>query len=376
MKVLPPVRISRDRYLALEAMARGVLQACRHVADDGTPVYFPDGSGHYAALWTRDFCYLVEGAGHLLPGSEILAGIDYLLASVSPDGLIPDRVEADGTPLYLAGPPDDPCGSGPPADNAPFMAKLLCAYARVTRDYASTEARIGPLEAAMATVPRGGDGLVVIDRNAPRPGYGFTDCVAKTGKDLFSSLLFWEACVQLAETLRLWEQHDDAHDWYERAEKILHRLQEFWDDGAGMFRSASEDCRQVDVWGSAYAAVVRVASKSQSDRIADWLLEHLDGISLHGYIRHLPPGITWQRLLKDVPAGTYQNGGFWAVPTGWVARTIGLVDDGAARRLVEDLIAQFHADGACEWVSPDQQVLPGYAASVACLLGSVQRSKA
>ena len=91
-------------------MARAVLQACRRVADDGTPVYFPDGSGHYAALWTRDFCYLVEGAGALLPADEILAGIDYLLAGQSPDGVIPDRMQPDGTPIYLAGPPDAPCG--------------------------------------------------------------------------------------------------------------------------------------------------------------------------------------------------------------------------------------------------------------------------
>jgi hypothetical protein len=376
MKVLPPVRISRDNYLALEGMARDVLGTCRRVADDGTPVYFPDGSGHYAALWTRDFCYMVEGAGHLLPAAEMLAGIDYLLAAQSPEGVIPDRVQADGTPVYLAGPPDDPCGQGPPADNAPFMAKLICAYARVTRDYASAETRLEHLDAAMAGVPRSADGLVAIDRNTPRPGYGFTDCIAKTGKELFASLLFWEACTQMAETLRVWEQHDAAHGWYERAERIGHRLQEFWDDSHGMFRAASEDCRQIDIWGSAYAAVIRVATKSQADRIADWLLQNLGEISLEGYIRHLPAGRNWQRLLRDVPPGTYQNGGFWAVPTGWVARTVALVDDEAARKLVETLIARFQQDGACEWISREQQVLPGYGASVACLLGSVQRSKA
>lgn len=376
MKTLPQVRLSRDSYLALEAQARTVLAGCRHVADNGTPIYYPDGSGHYAALWTRDFCYMVEGAGALLPKAEILAGIDFLLAGQSPEGVIPDRVRADGVPVYQAGPEDNPLGSGPPADNAPFLAKLVCAYARQTGDYAALEARLMALEAAMATVPRGADGLVVIDPNQPRPGYGFTDCIAKTGKELFSSLLYWEACSQLAAAFRRWEYHDDAHAWYERAEKVVHRLQEFWDDSVGMFRAASENCRQIDIWGSAYAAVVRIATKTQADRIADWLLAHLDTISLRGYTRHLPAGQNWQRLLRDVPPGTYQNGGFWAVPTGWVAQTIALVNDQAARELVETLIASFAEDGGCEWISPEQRALPGYGASLACLLGAVQRSKA
>ena len=375
MKTIPPVRISRDSFLTLEALAREVIEGCRHLAADGTPLYYPDGSGHYAALWTRDFCYMVEGAGHLIPRAEMLAGIDYLLAGQSETGIIPDRRQADGESVYLAGPPSDPCGFGPPTDNAPFMAKLICAYGRVSGDHAATASRLGRVFVAMEGVPRGADGLVAIDRNEPQPGYGFTDCIAKTGKELFSSLLYWEACGQMAETLRRWERHDDAHDWYERAEKMGGRLQEFWDDGVGMFRAASEDCRQVDIWGSAYAAVIRAASKTQTDRIAEWLLQHLPTISLHGYIRHLPAGETWQRVLKDVPAGTYQNGGFWAVPTGWVARTIALTDDEAARRLVETLLRQFQQDGCCEWINAEQQALPGYGASVACLLGSVQRTK-
>jgi len=84
----------------------------------------------------------------------------------------------------------------------------------------------------------------------------------------------------------------------------------------------------------------------------------------------------WQRLFRDIPAGTYQNGGYWAVPSGWVARTIATVDEGFARRMMEGLIAQFAQDGACEWINAEKQVLPGYGASVACVLGSVTRAKA
>ncbi|MCE5236874.1 hypothetical protein LLH23_00095 [bacterium] len=376
MKVLPPIRISAAAYDALAAQTREVLAACRHEAHDGTPLYFPDGSGHYAACWTRDFCYMVEGAAPLLPPAEILAGIDYLLAGQREDGYIPDRVQADGLAVFFPGGVDEPIGSLPPVDNQPFLAKLICAYSKLSKGYQPVKQRLGRVYAAMEAVPRQPDGLVAIDRNNPWVDYGFTDTIAKTGKTLFGSLLYWEACLLMAETYRRWEQHDDAHDWYERAEHAGHRLFEFWDDDQGMYRAAMRDCRQVDLWGSAYAAVLRVASKTQTERIAHYFLRHRDQIMLKGYVRHVPGDGVWQRLFRDIPAGTYQNGGYWAVPSGWVARTIATVDEDFARRMMEGLIAQFAQDGACEWINAEKQALPGYGASVACVLGSVTRAKA
>ncbi|MBU0608034.1 MAG: hypothetical protein KKI08_09095 [Armatimonadetes bacterium] len=376
MKTLPPVRISAASYDALVAQTRAVLAACRHQNPAGVPLYYPDGSGHYAACWTRDFCYMVEGATELIPPGEVLAGIDVLLGGQREDGFIPDRVQADGLAVFFPGPVDKPIGSQPPIDNQLFMVKLICAYAKATRDYTGAHQRLERMWAAMDAVPVEADGLTYVDRNSPWVDYGFTDTVAKTGKTLFGSLLHWEACELMAQTYKGWEQHDDAHAWFERAQHAGQRLLEFWDDDQGMFRAAMQDCRQVDLWGSAYAAVLRVASKTQTERIAHYFLRHRDEIMLHGYVRHLPGAQTWKRLYVDVPAGTYQNGGFWAVPSGWVARTIATVDEAFARQMLEGLIAQFAEDGACEWISADQQALPGYGASVACVLGSVTRAKA
>jgi hypothetical protein len=375
MKTLPPVRISAASYDALVAQTRAVLAACRHEADDGTPVYFPDGSGHYAALWTRDFCYMVEGAAQLIPPEEILAGIDYLLAGQREDGTLPERVQADGTPIYFPGPVDQPLGSQPAVDNQFLMVKLICAYAGVTRDYTGSRQRLERMWSAIDAVEVAPDGLIAVDRNLPWVAYGFTDTVAQTGKVLFASLLHWEACELMAQTYKAWEEHDDAHTWFERATHAGHRLFEFFDEDQGLCRAAMRDCRQPDIWGTAYAAVLRVASKTQTERIAHTFLRHRQGIILSGYVRHLLGGEHWQRLLVEVPPGTYQNGGFWAVPSGWVARTIATVDESYARRMMEALIAQFGRDGACEWINPEQQAVPGYAASVACVLGSVTRSK-
>src|SRR3990172_13093499 len=114
MKTLPPIRISRDSYDSLVRLTTQTLAACRHEAADGAPIYYPDASGHYAALWTRDFCYLIEGAAQLLDPKDVLTGIDYLLAGQRDDCYIPDRVQADGTPVYFPGPLDKPIGSLPP----------------------------------------------------------------------------------------------------------------------------------------------------------------------------------------------------------------------------------------------------------------------
>ncbi|MEN6302613.1 MAG: hypothetical protein ABFD96_07820 [Armatimonadia bacterium] len=375
MKTLPPVRINRESYLKLEQTTRDTLAACRHEAQDGTPLYFPDGSGHYPALWTRDFCYMAEGAAQLMAADDILAGIDYLLAAQREDGYIPDRVQADGLAVFFPGPVDKPIGSLPPVDNQPFMAKLICAYAARSKDYRRARERMDHVYAAMDAVPREADGLVAVDRNNSWVDYGFTDCIRKTGKTLMGSLLYWEACQLVAETYQKWEHHDDARDWFERAEHAGHRLFEFWDDDQGMFRAAMGDNRIVDIWGSAYAAVLRVSSKTQTERIAYYLMRHKGEILLNGYVRHLPGGEYWHKLFVDVPRDTYQNGGFWAVPSGWVARTIATVDEDYANKMMEWLIAHFAEHGACEWISPDQNVLPQYGASAACALGSVTPKK-
>ena len=375
MKTLSPVRINREKYYQLRDLTQSVLASCRHLADDGTPIYFPDGSGQYPALWTRDFCYMVEGAGALIPADEIRAGVDFLLAGQREDGFIPDRVQADGTPVYFPGPVDKPIGSQPPIDNQCFMVKLICAYARQTRDFTGAVERLDRIWNAMDAVPVEVDGLVYVDRNNPWVDYGFTDTIAKTGKVLWGSLLHWEASEQMAQLYKLWEHHDEARIWYERSEHARHRLFEFWDDGVGMYRAAQQDCRQIDVWGSAYAALIRVASKTEAARIGHWLVRSWDNIVLKGYVRHLLKGEYWKRLFVDVTPDTYQNGGYWAVPTGWVAQTMALVNEAAAVKLAETLVASFLRDGACEWINEQQCALPGYGASAACLLGALQGRK-
>jgi len=365
LKQLPLVRISPEDYQFIEQTCRELLQEARHVADDDTPLYYPGGG--YEACWTRDFCYMVEGAGHLMPPDEILGGIDYLLAGQRDDGAIPDRVGADGTPIYLVH------GNQPPTDNAQFVVKIVDAYVALTGDFDAFMARRGRLYEAMEQVAHSDDGLVFIDPNHPHSSYGFTDVVAKTGKVLFSSLLYWEACRRLARLCAQAEYHEEAHDWYEQAERVINSLPQFYDEEYGLYWAASEDCRQLDLWGSAYAAVIRVASKRRARLVGQFFCELAEVATWRGHVRHLPVGEYWERLLSPIESESYQNGAFWAVPTGWVAQVMATVDAGAAQQLISDVVEVWRTEGVYECISPYAPPRGrGYVASAANVLAVVR----
>ncbi len=372
LKQLPAVKVTPEDYEFLEATCRELLAGARREAADGTALYYPDTGGTYGACWTRDFCYMVEGAGHLIPPDEILGCIDYLLAGQREDGTIPDRVRADGVPIYYPGVDEAPIATEPCTDNAQFMVKLVDAYVGLTGDIDAFLSRREKLYYAMEQVPHSDDGLVYIDPNRPRSPYGFTDTIGKTGKVLFSSLLYWEACRRLAQLCVDAEHHEEAHDWYEQAEPVLNSLPQFYDEEYGLYRAASEDCNQLDFWGSAYAGVVRVASKKQTRIIGEFFCEAGEVAIWRGHVRHLPAGEYWERLLLHVEPDEYQNGAYWATPSGWVAQVMATVDQQAARQFISDLLEVWRTEGVYECISPYAPPRgPGYVVSATNVLGAV-----
>ena len=115
--------LSREAQQWLKSEAARQLKGCQRIAHNGTVLYTPDGEGHYGALWTRDFSYMVENAFDLIPKDQMKAAIRYLLNGQRKDGCIPDRVRVDGLAVYSAGPVDHPLGD-PPTDNSQFMIKI------------------------------------------------------------------------------------------------------------------------------------------------------------------------------------------------------------------------------------------------------------
>ena len=80
-----------------------VARTCRVTAVDGTVLFTPDGVGHYGALWTRDFAYLVEHGGEFLVQEEVRAAIQTLIEGQRADGATPDRVNGNLVPIYHPG---------------------------------------------------------------------------------------------------------------------------------------------------------------------------------------------------------------------------------------------------------------------------------
>jgi hypothetical protein len=356
----------------LEAEARRQLAGCVIPARDGTRLYTPDGQGHYAALWTRDFAYMVENAADLIPREDARRGILYLLAGQREDGCVPDRVQADGLAVYSAGAVDQPLGD-PPTDNSPFLVKLVADYVDATGDLEFFRAAADRLVRAMAFTPRSGRGLVYIDPAHPHSPYGFTDTIGKTGELLFSSLLYWEASRRLVSLFALAGDPARAAEFEARAGAIERGLDALWDERAGMFLAATADCRQVDIWGNAYVVYAGFPLGPKRARIVDYLARNYGRFIYRGQVRHLPEPEHWSLTLLPVMPGTYQNGAYWGTASGWVAYDLAGSRPDLAARLVRTLVGDYSRRGVHECVNVGYEKLQDYVVSVVNPLGAFRR---
>jgi len=359
----------------LKRTTRRLLAGCRVQAHDGTWLYTPDGQGHYRALWTRDFAYMVENAGDLLPPDEVRACLRFLIRGIRADGAVPDRVQPDGTAVYVGGPEDKPLGE-PNLDNPPFLVIAVDEHLRrqppesaraLFRQWAAS------LDKAMDWVPRSPAGLVWNNPTNPHSPYGFTDTVGKTGELLFESLLDWTASRRMAAWHRRTGNRAAAETHQRRAAQIERHLGLLWDDQAGAFLAASQDCRQVDVWGNAYAIWLNFPLGRKRDRVLAFLHDRQDDFIWHGQVRHLLRGQYWQRLLTPVQPDRYQNGAYWATASGWVLYALAQKSPDRARGRWHDLVADFCAEGVCECVHEGHRQLAGYVVSATNPLAAARR---
>ncbi len=134
-------------------------------------------------------------------------------------------------------------------------------------------------------------------------------------------------------------------------------------------RVMTVQCREHDLWGSAFAVFLGVADSTQSMAVAQYFRHHYTGIVQAGQLRHLPAGTYWE---AGCARDQYQNGAFWAVPVGWFVYTLDVVDPGLADKTVLDMVRDFKTHGACEWAFGGKRQLPNYLASAALPLDGIR----
>jgi hypothetical protein len=360
----------------LEGKSLQLIRSARTTMNDGTAAFLPNaGTGGYNwAFWLRDYSYMLEGSPEAFTKQELRQACLTFVGALRSDGAGVDCVRLDGTPNYM---PGGNRGENPITDGGPFTVDMAWRTHQILNDTSLLQQIIDPLVKTMQAVPRDpANGLVHIDptKTYDRVPYGFTDTVKKTGDELFTSLLDVRASRQLADLLDASGRTADASTWRTAAEaKAVAIRNTFWDSTTGLFNAATVQCKQPDIWGSAFAVQLGVATSDQSLSVARYLKAHYSDIVQDGQIRHLPGGTYWQSLLPGYETqGAFQNGGFWGVATGWVVSTLKLVDPQLADQTVIDLVNSYQQRGVMEWINGSQSNIANYVTSASLPLATLR----
>ena len=365
--------ITKEIVADLGRMSKEELNGAIIMSDTGVPMYTPDGIGSYKALWVRDFTYMMEYAGDLMPKESVKSCIEYLLSHTDTNGWIPDRVAANGYTDYAAG---DGSFGKPNLDNAAFIVIAVDNYLNGLKPkeakafFSKWESH---LERGLTVLPKDKKGLIYNDPKDPHSPYGFTDTIGKTGDVLMESLLLWQAYGVME---KLSKKYGYSFDDYVSNRKLIEKnLLDTFSHESGMLLAATVDCRQIDVWGSAYAVYIDFPMvRSQKEGISKWLIKNYTGIVQDGQIRHLPAGEYWDRILLPGadPQGAYQNGAYWATATGWVAVAINIVNPHLAQQTILDAYNYFKTKGIYECVNGDYTKVKRYVVSITNVYGAAK----
>lgn len=360
-----------DAIVWLENESHRIIRESKRMMNDGTAAFPPQVGLGYEAFWLRDYEYTLEGSINSYSDKELIDACRLFVQGIRADGAGVDCIKFDGTRIYKPG--FGTLGEHAVADGSQFTVAVAWHTFNKVRDAQLLKEVLDPLVKTMNAVPRNlKTHLVHIVPGAKqdRCPYGFTDTIGKQGDVLFCSLLFVQACYQLSDLLHRSGRKIESKEWKNLGNSVAKSIRDiFWDEGMGLMRAATVQCREHDIWGSAFAVYLGVADDNQALAISKYFRAHYDEIVLHGQIRHLPGGIYWE---VGRERDQYQNGAYWATPTGWFVYTLDLVDHELAAQTVIDMVDHFKKNGACEWIFGNQLTLPKYLASAALPLAGIR----
>ncbi|MDR3688819.1 MAG: hypothetical protein P4L46_05520 [Fimbriimonas sp.] len=372
----------------------------------GFPIRVPGGTqSYYPAFWVRDAAMML--GTDLVPAGEVEgwvrviaatqpgeAGLDFTHGLHIPPYSIPDHVTLQGLACWFPGAYAEQgvgdFGYLPPADDAFYFVQMVDEVVRLTGkpDFLRAEVKtawgVHPvfdvcLRAFDSVESDPATGLVVCSEVAGkgRVDWGFCDSIVKTGSCLMPSLLRWQAASRLRRLAEMVGRRDDAERMSLTAALIRRSLPATFyrqvGRDAGMLLSATGLGHKDDVWASAFAVWLHILPSKLEVSVARGLLSLArdGGIVREGQVRHIPLsgpfGGHWERA-KSSPE-SYQNGGYWATPSGWLIMALRKVDRRESDRLLSEFMACLSAKRAggapYEWIHPEtgQYVNPNYGSS-------------
>ena len=408
----------------LKEQARRIVDSARVAAGQTVDQYHnatsydmhvPGGNMGYAAYWTRDSIMML--GADLISAAEIEGWIKLICSTlrgpedwqvrpgvVVPAYAVPDHINFDGKATFYPGNCETgdkqgghPFGKYPPLDDNFYFITAVYEHWKLARDLGLFRSKVRTFsgEERLAEVCEKvykqppfdpATGLLVAGdiEHENTKDWGFCDCVFKSGKLLFPSILKLIAARQLGEMFAAAGETGKAAGYQKDAQRIAAAIEATFlypvEGGSeAWLHSATGIGNQPDVWGSALAVhsgVLKAATAQKVSRALVRAFREKTAVQ-NGFIRHI---LTTDRVNKGgwensiVGLGTYQNGGYWGAPVGWYISAIFKSDPGAAAELAKEYIkflrGNMRADGmteAWEWCNADtgEHANPLYAASVA-----------
>jgi hypothetical protein len=315
---------------------------------------------------------------------------------------IPDHITLSGEACWYPGAYTEQ-GHGtfgflPPADDAFYLIAMVYEHWRLTRSitFFGSRVRTGWGEQPLREVCAKAFNSVAADvetglvRCEPAEGrtrvdWGFCDTIRKSGFCLMPSLLRWAAARDLAELFQAADDSPRVSTFRDQMARISKSIPAIF--GQNLTRSgelsevrllsATELGRKDDVWASAFAIWLGVLPPAIELPVARHLqsLYRAGGTVVQGQVRHLPPegayGGYWEQA--GCERDRYQNGGYWATPSGWYIAALRKVSRPDADQFLAEYVThlrRFETEGApWEWVYPPTklEVNPRYGSSVGCV---------
>lgn len=364
-----------------------VVEKCKVVTEIDGNLYtlrVPSGDMKYKAFWIRDAVYIAKSA--LIKPEEIKGWIKLVASRQNgkerklenglaiPTGAIPDHINFDGGAVFFPGTyesgenqGDGSFGFYPPHDNQYFFIEMTYHYLKDTGDIDFLKECIKEIplieRLSLAFESYNIDKksqLCFSDKNRYTVDWGFCDGVMKSGVLFFPSLLRYQAALMMKEIMEKLKDTAKTSYYCEISELIKKGIIEnFW-DGSGWFISTTEIGKQHDVWGTLFAICLGMLEKHQLEISLSAILKgYLDKkcIDENGYVRHIlvdedySRDTSWEKV--SCPYQTYQNGGYWPIPTGWYIYSLSKINLKYARQLTDsflDHVLKFRKEGApFEW---------------------------